>query len=398
MGIFLCFSSSCYANSQTINELSTNKQNNQINQAQFEMALKWAEEGRLNDANELLLNLYGRTKSPRVLLEGARVLYLAGEYEEAESLFKQVLALNPPMMVRERVIVYLNNIANSRGRIEASFGLIRDTNPKAITNSRTLTILGQTFAYNPQFDTSPQWGMSYLLSGYKNFGPEKRWGAGFNVNGTKFQIKDFDRSGLEEYITYRLFDLPRLDIKASAEQYFFADKILYNMPSVSLKHITDGAAGKYWTNEIKNGWIDYPEYAYLNGIVKSYITTFGMPVAENIILGLEAGVDRTTAVDPAYAFKSRTVGLVANIFIPSEFIKAQVKYSHTSRQYDSPDPFFSEIRQDSKNGVFMNITKINWVFYGLVPSIDLGFENSKSNIELYSYRRVISNITFKKSY
>lgn len=398
MGIFLCFSSSCFANSETISELTANEHNNQINQAQFETALKWAAEGRLNDANELLLNLYGRTKSPRVLLEGARVLYLAGEYEEAESLFKQLLALNPPMMVRERVIVYLNNIANSRGRIEASFGLIRDTNPKAITNSRTLTIMGQTFAYNPQFDTSPQWGMSYLLSGYKNFGPEKRWGAGFNANGTKFQTKDFDRSGLEEYITYRLSDLPRFDIKASAEQYFFADKILYNMPSVSLKHIADGAAGKYWTNEIKNGWIDYPEYAYLNGTVKSYTTTFGMPVAENIILGIEGGIDRTTAIDTAYAFKSRTVGLVANIFIPSEFIKAQVRYSHTNRHYDSPDPFFGEIRQDSKNGIFMNITKVNWVFWGLVPSIDLGFEESKSNIELYSFRRVISNITFKKSY
>lgn len=398
MGIFLCASNSCYANGETISELPTHEYNNQINQVQFEIALRWASEGRFREANDLLLNLYTRTKSPRVLLEGARVLYLAGEYEEAEILFKQVLDLKPPMMVRERVIVYLNNIANSRGRIEASFGLMRDTNPKAITNSRTLTILGQTFAYNPQFDTSPQWGMSYLLSGYKNFGAEKKWGAGFNVNGTKFQTKDFDRSGLEEYITYRLSDLPRLDIKASAEQYFFADKILYNMPSVSLKHIADGAAGKYWTNEIKNGWIDYPEYAYLNGTVKSYTTTFGMPVAENIILGIEGGIDRTTAIDTAYAFKSRTVGLVANIFIPSEFIKAQVRYSHTNRHYDSPDPFFGEIRQDSKNGIFMNITKVNWVFWGLVPSIDLGFEESKSNIELYSFRRVISNITFKKSY
>lgn len=173
MGIFLFFASNSYASEQITNNLPTYDYLNQINQAQFETALSWAAEGRLSEANDLLLNLYTRTKSPRVLLEGARVLYLAGEHEEAEILFKQVLALKPPMMVRERVIVYLNNIANSRGRIEASFGLIRDTNPRAITNSRTLTIMGQTFAYNPQFDTSPQWGMGYQLSGYKNFGSEK---------------------------------------------------------------------------------------------------------------------------------------------------------------------------------------------------------------------------------
>lgn len=218
------------------------------------------------------------------------------------------------------------------------------------------------------------------------------------MNGTKFQTKDFDRSGLEEYITYRMSDLPRFDVKASAEQYFFADKILYNMPSVSLKHVADGAFGKYWTNEIKNGWINYPEYAYLNGTVKSYTTSFGMPVANNIILGVEAGVDRSTAVDTAYAFKSNTVGMVANIFIPSEFIKAQIRYSHTNRRYDSPDPFFGEIRKDSKDGIFLNITKVNWAFWGLMPSLDLGVENSKSNIELYSFRRVISNLSFKKAY
>jgi tetratricopeptide (TPR) repeat protein len=113
MGIFLCTSNSCYANSETIRELPAHEYNNQINQAQFETALKWAAEGRLHEANDLLINLYHRTKSPRVLLEGARVLYLAGEHEEAEILFKQVLELKPPMMVRERVIVYLNNIAKS---------------------------------------------------------------------------------------------------------------------------------------------------------------------------------------------------------------------------------------------------------------------------------------------
>ena len=55
-----------------------------------------ADEGKYREANELLLNLYERTNSPRVLLEGARVLYVAGEYAESEKLFMSVLKLEPP--------------------------------------------------------------------------------------------------------------------------------------------------------------------------------------------------------------------------------------------------------------------------------------------------------------
>lgn len=77
-----------------------------LNQAQFALALQLADEGKCREANELLLNLYERTNSPRVLLEGARVLYIAGEYIESEKLFRSVLELEPPMMVQERVARY----------------------------------------------------------------------------------------------------------------------------------------------------------------------------------------------------------------------------------------------------------------------------------------------------
>lgn len=371
---------------------------NQLNQVQFDAAMELAAAGKLREANDLLLNLYGRTKSPRVLLEGARVLYLAEELDESEKLFRQVLELNPPMMVRERIVGYLDDIENSRGRLKVSFGIVRDTNPKAVTNSRTLTIFGQNFDYRPQVDTSSQWGTSYLLTGYKNYGAQKEWGAGFSVNGAKFATKDFDRTGLEEFLTYRMSDFPKVVAKTSVEQYFIADKILYAMPAVSIKHTSDMASGRYWTNEIKNGWIDYSDYTYLNGVARGYTTSFGMPVADNLILGLEAGVDRTTAVENAYAFKSATGALVANVYIPSEYVKAQIKYSHTNRKYEGIDPFFGEIRNDKKNGVYLNLVKTDWVFWGLMPSIDLGYENSESNIELYSYRRVISTLSFKKAY
>lgn len=395
MGIFLLSLLSIAAQAE-VNSPPPTTYPDELNQAQFDTALQMASEGKLREANELLLNLYTRTQSTRVLLEGARILYLAGELDESERLFKQVLILNPPMMVRERVALYLDNIANSRGRIDASFGLVRDTNPKAITNTRTLTIFGQTFDYNPQVDTSAQWGANYLINGYKNFGEQKDWGAGFTVNGTKFTNKDFDRNGIEEFITYRVLNSPKVVTKVSVEHYFFGDKILYNMPSLSVKHTYDGASGGYWSNEIKNGWIHYPEYQYLNGTVGNYTTAFGSPVSENIILGVEGTLDKTTASEVAYAFKSIIGGVVANFYAPTQYIKGQLKYLHTSRTYDGIDPFFGEIRKDKKNGTYLNLTKTDWVFLGTIPSLDLGYEKNHSNLDLYSYKRLTSTLSFKK--
>ena len=106
-----------------------------LNQAQFDLALKLAGEGKFREANELLLNLYERTRSPRVLLEGARVLYVAGEYAESEKLFRAVLELEPPMMVQEKIARYLDDITTTNGRFDFSVGLIRDTNPRAMTSA-----------------------------------------------------------------------------------------------------------------------------------------------------------------------------------------------------------------------------------------------------------------------
>lgn len=399
MGIFLfiCFIQPALA--KEVDNLAPSViYKDELNQAQFNLAIQLANEGKYREANELLLNLYQRTQSSRVLLEGARILYLAEEFDESEKLFKEVLKLNPPMMVRERVAVYLDGIAATKGKLDATFGLVRDTNPKSITNSRTLTIFGQTFDYNPHVDTSPQWGASYLLSGFKNFGDYRDWGVGFSVSGTKFANKDFDRASVEEFLTYRLMSGPKVVAKVSGEHYFYGDKVLYNMPSLSAKHTYDGASGLYWTNEIKHGWITYPDYEYLNGIVKSYVATIGAPVLENVILGIEGSVDRTTAIEQAYAFKSLTGGLVANLYVPSAYVKTQIKFVHTNRKYDAPDPFFGDVRKDQKNGVYLNLLKTDWVFEGVMPSLDLGYEKSKSNIDLYSYKRLTSTINFRKAF
>jgi hypothetical protein len=370
----------------------------ELNQAQFNLALKLANEAKYREANELLLNLYERTGSPRVLLEGARVLYVAGEYGESEKLFRSVLELEPPMMVREKVARYLDDITTANGRFDFSVGLVSDTNPRATTSAETITLFGQTYAYNPGFDTTAKTGMSYSLVAEKSTGLKNDCVWGLSVNGAKFHDADFDRTSVEESVSYRLSASPRLSIRLASEQYFLAGDYLYNMPSVTLRHLKELSGETYWTNDIKAGLIAYRDFDYLGGMVYSYNTGFGRPIIENVILGAELGVDSMSAQESAYSYTTKSLSVFLNVYVPNFFVKYQVRASVSRRDFESEDPFFGAVRSDDKCGVYLNILKADWKIYGMAPMLDIGYEKNTSSIELFSYKRVISTMSFKKVY
>jgi tetratricopeptide (TPR) repeat protein len=369
-----------------------------LNQAQFDLALRLAHEAKYREANELLLNLYERTGSARVLLEGARVLYNAGEYAESEKLFRSVLRLDPPMMVQEKVARYLDDITTANGRLDFSVGLVTDTNPRATTSAETITLFGQTYAYNPGFDTAPKTGMSYSLVAEKSAGSKKEYTVGLAVNGAKFHDSDLDRTSIEESVCYRLSASPRLSVRLAAEQYFLAGDYLYNMPSITLRHQQELSSETYWVNDIKAGLITYRDFDYLGGMVYSYNTGCGRPIVENVVLGAELGIDGMSAKESAYSYRTKSVSLLLNVYVPNSFIKYQLKASLSRRDFESEDPFFGTVRSDQKSGVFLNVVKSNWRFYGMAPVLDIGYENNSSSIVLFSYKRVISTLSFRKMY
>ena len=154
----------------------------------------------------------------------------------------------------------------------------------------------------------------------------------------------------------------------------------------------------YWTNDIKMGQITYKDYDYLGGMMYAYNTGFGRPVAENVVLGAELGFDKMSAQESPYSYSTQSLSLLLNVYVPQFFIKYQVRASLSRREFESKDPFFGAVRSDQKSGVYLNILKSNWKIYGMAPVLDIGYEKNVSSIELYSYKRVISTLSFKKMY
>jgi len=369
------------------------------NEIQFEEGMKLLDQGHYDDASIVFGDLYDTTLSPRVKLEWARSLYLSGKKEEAGKLFREVLERDPPMMVRERVNVFLADIDNSKGRADISVGVIYDTNPRAVTNDRVVNLFGFSFNYDPGSSTKPQTGLGYSINAAKALDSDNKWLASFTANGAQFSDIIFNRTTLEESLTYRLYNSPNLQLKLAYEEFIYGGRLLYTDPSISLKHAANYDNGSYWTNEIKFAEIHYPSiYYYLNGPLYTALTSYGRPIFDNIVLGFDLGLDRAAAKESPYSYYTKTLGLNSNFLFPDCFIKGQIKALVAERNYDDPDPIFGIIRKDIRHGFYFSVVKTDWKLFDMTPTLDVSYEKNNSDVNIYKYDREVLTISFKKTF
>lgn len=364
----------------------------------FQEGLTGIDRGLFMDAAEIFAGLYAETGSPRVKLEWARSLYLGGKKREARDLFREVLKENPPMMVRERVNIFLDDIALSLGRVDVAIGVARDSNPRAVTSDRVISLFGFNFDYNPGVNRKPQNGINYMLTAAKGIDKDNRWVVSTSVGGSKFNDRVFDKTATDVYLSYRLSTEPKLEVKAGLGRLYFAGTKLYDDRSLSLKHAKNFTNGAYWTSEAKVTKVSYDQFSYLNGPIYSLTSSYTHPVFENIFLGGEVMFDRASAAESPYSSRTRVVSLFTNFLLPDYFIKGQVRVVVGSREFDSADPFFGRVREDSRSGVYINIMKTDLTLFEVTPAVEYSFEKNDSNIGINRYEREVLGLTFKKTF
>jgi hypothetical protein len=364
----------------------------------FQEGLMGMDRGLFMEAAKIFEDLYFDTGSPRVKLEWARSLYLGGKKREARNLFREALKENPPMMVRERVNIFLDDIALSLGRVDVAIGVTRDSNPRAVTSDRVISLFGFNFDYNPGVNRKPQNGINYMLTAAKGIDEDNRWVVSASVGGSKFSDRVFDKTAIDVYLTYRLMTEPRLEVKAGLGQFYFADTKLYNDRSLSLKHTKGFIDGANWTSEVKVTKVNYDQFKYLDGPIYSMSSSYTHPVFENIFLGGELMFDRASAVESPYSYRTRAVSLFTNFLFPDYFIKGQVRVVAGSREFDSTDPFFGKVREDGRRGIYINISKTDLTLFEMTPAVEYSFEKNDSNISINSYEREILGFTLKKTF
>lgn len=367
-------------------------------QARFEEGAGFFLSGNYLSAAHVFEQLYADSQSQRVKLEWARTLFFLGRKEQAETLFREVLATSPPLPVREKINAFLEDIAISKGRLDYMFGVVRDTNPRAIPTNRTFNIFGVPLTYTPQFDTSPQYGLSYRLMASKSLDNRNKMVGSVGMHGIKFGSTSFDRNSIEAALAYRLNETPRVQARLGVERMHYAGDHLYDYPSVSISNSLENASGDYWANEIKAGRLTYPVYSYLDGTLSSYTTSVAKSLSPQANAGVEFYFDRSNAAESAYAYKTSLISLFSNLYQATSGLKAQVRVSSSSKKYDSADPFFGKVRSDKRNMIMLTLSKSDFNIFGLTPIAELGYEKTNSTLSFYSFNKMTANISFKKAY
>lgn len=367
-------------------------------QTRFEQGVGYMMAGNYMSAAFIFEALYADAHTERIKLELARCLYFLGKKDRAKQLFEEVLETNPPLPVREKIGEFLDDIAVSNGRFDYYFGLIRDTNPKAVPSNKTFYLFGVPLTYQPQFDTSPQYGVSYRLVGSKALDDHNALIASLSTYGVKFDSSTFDRNAIEAAVAYRFNDTPRIQTRLAVEQMTLANEHLYDYPSISLSYATDTDARFVWSNEIKGGRLTYPQYAYMNGVLASYTTSVTKNVLPQLNLGMELYFDRNSAAESPYAYKTQQLALLGNYYLTWLQTKAQFRLATSLKQFDAADPFFGEVRTDHRHIISLNLMRDDVNVMGLTPVVELSYEQTDSNISFYTYRKMNANVSFKRSY
>jgi len=109
-------------------------------------------------------------------------------------------------------------------------------------------------------------------------------------------------------------------------------------------------------------------------------------------------IDRDSAAESPFAYRTQQLALLGNYYLTWLQAKAQFRISASKKQFDAADPFFGEIRADQRNMVSLNLSRNDINVVGLVPVLELSYEQTNSNISFYSYKKINANMSFKRAY
>ncbi|MFP5394606.1 MAG: tetratricopeptide repeat protein [Alphaproteobacteria bacterium] len=143
---------------------------NQIEtQNQFLQAINLLEQGRAEEAAELLNVLYLESPTPRIRLELARALMLSGNLREAKRLFVEAYKNNPPPAVRANILSFIDRIDQQRGKLSVKLSVSRFGNPLNQPGNYNLNFGGIDMSYVPDSEYQNVWGTTVGAQYQKRF-------------------------------------------------------------------------------------------------------------------------------------------------------------------------------------------------------------------------------------
>ena len=349
--------------------------------------------GNYEPAIRELRALLAQTQSPRVKLELARSLFLNGEYREARSLFKDVLAdPDTPWRVRDNIEAFTRQIDNILGYLRFSISVVHDSNPLNITSQREFVIGGFRLTYTPP-PSKPVTGLRYFVQALQPISPEAQLSAYATASYLDYPGVYVDRANIDAGLSKGLS--PRAVLKAGIEAGTYSNRMLYEFPYASTEYAFVQAPTQQLAGAVKLGRVRFPDYTYLDAVYGSVALASLTALSERALASARLTLEHSDAYEHAYSYNgiAFTPGMSYLVAAPPILLSANLGLAR--RDYAGPDPFFGIVRVDRRQTLELRVQHKEWRWRNAKPSLIFWVEENRSNIDFYSYRKVNLSIAIE---
>jgi hypothetical protein len=366
------------------------------NQRAFEAGLQAASRGQWPIAIVILTDLAERTDQPRVRLELARVLYLAGEFRRSKAEFLKVYRRDIPYPVRRSINVYLDEIDQRIGFLQPQLSLVVDNNPGRTAGSGTYEILGAPFEY--QQPQQKEVGLAYHLSGARPLTAgrgRRQWVLAGAADGQSFGDRGLDFGAYS--LAVRVDDHARNDRLSLGWRYHDQPASDAQGPYIEYFRRLAGQRGRQTVVQASLEADRYADLPDLDGVTATLAIDqardLGPRASGHLTLGVSGSDVRDSRLPKAGAFT--VVGVSRSLPRLNTSLVANLTLSQA--WYGQRDPFFGEVRRDGFLRADLAFYSARPVF-GLFPGIVASAEARTSTIDFYGYHRAGLSVDFRRRF
>ena len=357
----------------------------------FAMAMLAIEKGLYSEASELLIHLHERTQSPRLLLELARLYYLAGDYSRSRALFEylqqQVLL---PYGVMQSIDAYLADLETKTPHLALSVGLLTNNNPGNLTHHQEVDILGNTFTLEQSADSQYALGVTTRLQGNWPLSPDGRTSLVGHTQLQDYPSRYFDQweisAGLS-HSTQLAGQAIRLTPQVGKTLYFKSQQT----------HI--GLAAQWHPisnlNTQVNGLLRHENFRQANAF-DGNLWQLGLQHTllnqGNYWLSVDVGLTQAHRQTAENSYTRRWLGGS----VGTRFKPWSIRYSTQLSQlnYDAVDPLFDQQRADQQLMHRIDLSYSQKHRQSFSPTLSLVQQQNRSNIAFFDYAKLYLELSF----
>jgi tetratricopeptide (TPR) repeat protein len=362
----------------------------------FRIGLHETQQGNYPSAVKIFSSLAKESSNPRIQLELARALFLDRRYQESAEVFNVVLQEpDLPWTVQENIRAYLEVIDAALGYLRFGFSLITDNNPRNFTDSEQVKVAGQPLRVVEPEDNKEVTGVRYTLNAARVL-TKSGWLTGYlNAHYSDFPSSQFDRWTADLGLFLSLRTLPKIKLRAGLEESYYGGDHLYEFPYLGVIYTPDPVFQFRSNTELKVGQLRVPGAGQYDATNLSLTTVANRPLTAKVRVSGTLYLEKSIADEKAYAYYGGELGLGLGFALFQDW--GLKPYASVGRRlYEADDPFFGETRRDTRFSTGVSVNKADLKVFGYVPEVELRYDETWSNLDFYSYDKVVFLLNFNE--